>query len=199
MTADSSDGPDKGPLTIILCGIFQALTTVFAATLVFCRVRMLDKLYLDDWIIRLSLVCGWKAFAFTAISVEYGEGQHMDTLSTPEQSQVLLWTIAGFFPGILSFSLPKLAVVSLLCRMLCPSTRNRLFTYAVCVILVADAFVCFGMFFGRCRPFRAVWDLTVPESEKTCFSFWSIVGMATFTSDNNSSPYTLNNLEIKSS
>lgn len=182
MTAFPGDGPNKGPTAIIMCAVFQAWATMFAAARVFCRVRMLDRLYLDDWIIMLSVVCGWTAFAFTVVGVYNGDGRHMDTLTTYEQSQVLLWTIAGFFPGILSFSLPKLAVVSLLCRMLRPSARNRHFMYFICVVLVINAFVCFGMLFGRCIPFRAVWDLSIPTDEKRCFSFWHTVGMATFSS-----------------
>lgn len=182
MTTFAGDGPNKGPMAIIMCAVFQCLATTFAAARVFCRVRMLDKLYLDDWIIMLSVVCGWIAFAFTVVAVYYGEGRHMDTLTVGEQSQVLLWTIAGFFPGILSFSLPKLAVVSLLCRMLCPSKLNRRFMYFMSAILVINSFVCLAMLFGRCRPFRAVWDLSVPSSDKTCFSSWHAVGMAIFAS-----------------
>lgn len=43
-------------MVIIVCAIFQALATIFAAARFFCRIKLLDKLYADDWIILASLV-----------------------------------------------------------------------------------------------------------------------------------------------
>ncbi|KAK4146234.1 uncharacterized protein C8A04DRAFT_26052 [Dichotomopilus funicola] len=172
---------DKGPAVIIVCALFQALATVFVGARLFCRIRMLDRLYLDDWILMSAIGCGWTAVGFTVISVRYGDGKHMDTLEVEDMSQVLLWTIAGFFPGILAFTLPKLAVISLLCRMLNPNIWHKSFMFGLGTLLMINAFVCLGMLFGRCRPFRAVWDATIPEDQKVCWDFWIIVCYAIFT------------------
>lgn len=172
---------NKGPAVIIVCALFQALATVFVFARLFCRIRMLDRLYLDDWILTTALGCGWTAVGFTVISVHYGDGRHMDTLALDDMSQVLLWTIAGFFPGILAFTLPKLAVISLLCRMLNPNRLHKTFMFGLGALLMINAFVCLGMLFGRCRPFRAVWDASIPEDQKVCWDFWIIVCYAIFT------------------
>lgn len=172
---------NKGPAVVIVCTLFQSLATLFASARIFCRIRMLDRLYLDDWIIMLSLGCGWAAVGLTVVSVQHGDGRHMDVLTTDQKSQVLLWTIAGFFPGILAFTLPKLAVISLLCRMLSPSRTQRIFMYSLGTLLVINAFVCLGMLVGRCKQFRGVWDVSIPEDKKTCWSFEHIVGFAIWT------------------
>ncbi|KAL2137328.1 hypothetical protein VTI74DRAFT_3268 [Chaetomium olivicolor] len=172
---------NKGPAVVLVCALFQALATLFVFARIFCRIRMLDQLYLDDWILMLALACGWTATGMTVISVQYGDGRHMDTLTPHQMSRVLLWTIAGFFPGILAFTLPKLAVISLLCRMLNPSRMQRIFMFGLAALLLINAFVCFGMLFGRCRPFRAVWDVTIPDDQKVCWDFWHIVCYAIFT------------------
>lgn len=181
--ADRADD-NKGPAVIIVCALFQALATVFVLARLFCRIRMLDRLYLDDWILMLALGCGWTAVGMTVASVYYGDGRHMDTLTPHQMSQVLLWTIASFFPGILAFTLPKLAVISLLCRMLSPSRLQRIFMFGLGTLLLINAFVCLGMLFGRCRPFRAVWDVTIPDDQKICWDFWHIVSYAIFTTGN---------------
>jgi len=178
--ADRAD-EDKGPAVIVVCALFQALATVFVSARFFCRIRLLDRLYLDDWILMLALCCGWTAVGMTVASVHYGDGRHMDTLTPDQMSQVLLWTIAGFFPGIMAFTLPKLAVISLLCRMLSPSRKQQIFMFGLGTLLLVNAFVCLGMLFGRCRPFRAVWDVTIPDDQKVCWDFWHIVCYAIFT------------------
>ncbi|KAK3897401.1 integral membrane protein [Staphylotrichum tortipilum] len=178
--ADRAD-EDKGPAVIIVCALFQAFATVFVFARFFCRIRLLDRLYLDDWILMLALCCGWTAVGMTVASVHYGDGRHMDTLTPDQMSQVLLWTIAGFFPGIMAFTLPKLAVISLLCRMLSPSRKQQIFMFGLGTLLLINAFVCLGMLFGRCRPFRAVWDVTIPDDQKVCWDFWHIVCYAIFT------------------
>ncbi|KAK4151644.1 hypothetical protein C8A00DRAFT_16966 [Chaetomidium leptoderma] len=114
-------------------------------------------------------------------TVHWGDGKHMDVLDITEKSQVLLWTIAGFFPGIMAFTLPKLAVISLLCRMMNPSRTQRMFMYGLGILLLINAFVCLGMLFGRCRPFRAVWDLTIPPDQSVCWDLGHIVSFAIWT------------------
>lgn len=50
-------GTDNGPRTVVVCAAVLSVATLFASARVFCRMRMLDWLYADDWIIMLSLVC----------------------------------------------------------------------------------------------------------------------------------------------
>ena len=83
--------PDnKGPAVVVVCTLFQAQATLFAYGRVFCRIRMLDRLYPDDWIIMLSLGCGWTAVALTIVSVHYSDGRHINELIAYEKSQTLL-------------------------------------------------------------------------------------------------------------
>jgi hypothetical protein len=172
---------NKGPAVLAVCALFQALATLFVLARLFCRIRLLDRLYLDDWILMAALGCGWTAVGLTVASVSNGDGRHMATLGPDQMSHVLLFTIAGFFPGIMAFTLPKLAVISLLFRMLAPGRKQRCFMIGLAALLLINAFVCLGMLFGRCRPFRAVWDVTIPDDQKVCWDFWHIVCYAIFT------------------
>lgn len=105
----------------------------------------------------------------------------MSNLTSEQQSGVLLYTTAGFFPGILSFTLPKLAVISLLCRMLNPSRIHKILMWSMGALLMVNAVACFALLMGRCTPFEAVYDVTFPASEATCFSPWVLVAIAVYT------------------
>lgn len=47
---------NNGTRTVVVCAAILSVATIFASARFFCRVRMLDLLYADDWIIMLSLV-----------------------------------------------------------------------------------------------------------------------------------------------
>lgn len=61
---------------------------------------------------------------FSTVEVHYGSGRHIQTLSQDEISGAIKYTLYGFVPGILSYVLPKLAVVNLLARLLNPSRAH---------------------------------------------------------------------------
>lgn len=66
-------------------------------------------------------ICGWCNVAFSTIGVRSGNGQHFAILTSKQKSGCILWTIVSFCPGIMSFGVPKLAVVALLSRIMNPS------------------------------------------------------------------------------
>lgn len=105
----------------------------------------------------------------------------MADLTPAQQSGVILYTTAGFFPGILSFTLPKLAVISLLCRMLNPSRNHKIFLWSMGALLLANAITCFAVLMGRCIPFQAVYDVTFPAAKARCFDKWINVAIAIYT------------------
>lgn len=51
------DALGNGRRTVAVSAAVLSIATIFASGRVFCRIRMLDFLYADDWIIVLSLVC----------------------------------------------------------------------------------------------------------------------------------------------
>lgn len=47
---------NAGDTATIVCAVFQGLATLFVGARLFCRIKLLDKLYFDDWVILISLV-----------------------------------------------------------------------------------------------------------------------------------------------
>jgi hypothetical protein len=64
---------------------------------------------------------------------------------------------AGFAPGILSFVLPKLGVVALLCRIFNPTHRWKIFLWSLVGgggLVISG---CIVIIYAQCSPTKALW------------------------------------------
>lgn len=91
----------------------------------------------------------------------------MKLLSTEQKQGAILWTTAAFCPGIMSFGLPKLAVISLLTRLMNPGRYHKWFLWWMGIWCQLTLFVTAGLLLGRCTPARSLWDFSVTGK---CFS-----------------------------
>jgi hypothetical protein len=121
---------------------------------------------------------GWASVTFSIMAVRSGNGKHFALLTDEQKSGAILWTMVGFCPGILSFGIPKLAVIALLSRLMNPSRKHRIFLWTLGVFCVLSLLGCVVVLFGRCTPSRSLWDFDVqPES---CFDVWILVNYAIY-------------------
>ncbi|EXF74539.1 integral membrane protein [Colletotrichum fioriniae PJ7] len=123
--SDAWKAQDKGPTIVIVCWVVTAISTSFVIGRVYVRGKIMKKFQSDDWFIVLGQFCGYISTALSTIAVTYGNGRHMSLLSIEQQEGAILWTTAAFCPGIMSFGLPKLAVVSLLVRLMNPGRYHK--------------------------------------------------------------------------
>ena len=86
-----------------------------------------------------------------------GLGRHLDTLLPQDQSAAAVWTFAAFFPGLVSFACPKLAVIALLVRLLLPSRPHFWFLWSMGVAVQLAQFGTMGLFINdlvnKCKLF----------------------------------------------
>ncbi|KAI0835341.1 hypothetical protein F5Y06DRAFT_276695 [Hypoxylon sp. FL0890] len=169
---------DKGPSIVVVSCVVTSITTLFVAARLYVRGVIQRKLQLDDALIVISLICGWLTVAFAVASVASGNGKHIAVLNAEQISGAVLWTMVGFVPGVLSFSIPKLAAIYLLTRLLEPSKRHRTLLWTMGVLCVLILTGCIAILFGQCTPSRAQWDLTI--TEKTCINPYILVDYSIF-------------------
>ncbi|TQN67056.1 hypothetical protein CSHISOI_08389 [Colletotrichum shisoi] len=129
---------NKGPTTIGIVVSVSVLSTLFTAARLFVRGKILGKFHLDDYLIVASVLCGWINVGTAIAAVSYGNGRHFDVLTLEQKSGAILWTIAGFDPGVMSFGLPKIAVVSLLTRIMNPSRWHALFLWCLSIFCLVN-------------------------------------------------------------
>ncbi|KAL0935510.1 uncharacterized protein CTRU02_210101 [Colletotrichum truncatum] len=168
---------NRGPwaLGVVIC--VSVISTIFVAARLFTRAKIMGRVCLDDYLIIVSAICGWINVATAAVAVSYGYGRHVDTLSPEQRSGAKLWSIAGYPPGLLSFGIPKLAVVALLTRIMNPSRGQKIFLWGMASLCVANLVGFIAIIFGQCYPARSQWDPSVPG---TCWDKSVLVSFATY-------------------
>ena len=72
-----------------------------------------------------------------------------------------MYITLGFVPGILSFTVPKFAVILLLCNLLNPSRLHRWFLWTMAAINFIAIVVCIAIVYASCDPPYAMWTLSV--------------------------------------
>lgn len=97
---------------------------------------------------------GWAGASFAVVAVQGGLGRHMTTLNPEEVQYAVLWSMVGFCLTLLSISLPKVAVVALLVRLMSPSKVHRYLLWSL-------AWLCFLVLLGH---IPIIWTLCNTES-----------------------------------
>lgn len=110
--------------------------------------------------------CTHASTAFATVAISHGYGRHMAVLTYEQKKAAIFWAHVGFAPGIMSFAIPKMAVVALLTRLMNPARAHLWFLWSITVLCLLTHIVVPGLHFGRCVPVQSIWDERV---EGRCF------------------------------
>ncbi|KAL0932194.1 uncharacterized protein CTRU02_213147 [Colletotrichum truncatum] len=152
---------NRGPGIVSACWTMAGLATAFVSARIWCRHKVGRKVYSDDYYCILSLICAIASCVATTIAVSYGYGKHMEVLTHEQQKGAIMWAHIGFAPGIMSFAIPKMAVVALLTRLMNPARYHLWFLWGITVLCLLTHIIVPGLHFGRCVPVQAIWDNTI--------------------------------------
>uniref|UniRef100_L2FVC7 Integral membrane protein n=1 Tax=Colletotrichum fructicola (strain Nara gc5) TaxID=1213859 RepID=L2FVC7_COLFN len=178
LTSQSS-AESKGTSIIATICIIIGISTLFVLGRLFVRTKILRKAHLDDHLTVLSLLLSYVTVGLEIWAVQSGNGRHVGTLSTEQQSAAVLSTISGFPPNVLAYTVPKFAVVALLVRILHPGRVHRIVLWSLATICLVLVMLCIIILFAQCTPSRAQWDFTI--TDKSCWSPWVLIDVAILT------------------
>jgi hypothetical protein len=122
---------------------------------------------------------GLAYLGITTANVVTGYGRHAAALDTPHLEMAILLNTIGFLFGILSFTLPKIAVAYMLTRILNPSRGHKIFVFSLVSLAAAVSIVCILILFTMCSPPQSQWQVTRPD--RVCRSPWILINYAIFT------------------
>jgi hypothetical protein len=108
-----------------------------------------------------SKALGFVFLGFVTTSIRYGSGRHAATLEVPDLEKAIMYITLGFVPGILSFTVPKFAVILLLCNLLNPTRLHRWVLWTMSAINFAAITACIVIVYAACEPVYAQWTLSI--------------------------------------
>ena len=99
--------------------------------------------------------------AMVTASVESGSGRHVATLTVPQAEHAILLTSIAFIPGILSYTVPKFAVLILIKDLLSPSRTHMIALWITAVISAVLTVLCIVFVYAQCDPPQALWTFEI--------------------------------------
>lgn len=100
-----------------------------------------------------------------SVAIRYGGGRHLDTLEPKDSSKAIYYTLVSFVPGVMSFTIPKYAVVILLAKVLGPGKIHRIVMWTLSVVYFLIAVGMLVINFAQCTPAATQWG----GAEGTCW------------------------------
>ncbi|GLA47618.1 hypothetical protein AnigIFM63604_002297 [Aspergillus niger] len=182
---DGNASDNKGPMILSVLWALTGLTTVLVIARMYIRTSLLHNLGSDDWLITASLVMGIVYCAITTINVDMGFGKHAWLLSERTVEHATYLNCLSFLFGIISFTIPKLAVTAMLNRILNPSMVQRICLWTLTGFAAVVSGICIIVLFTMCDPPEALWKThLVTEGKATCKDVWILIEYAIFTGAN---------------
>ncbi|KAK8057264.1 hypothetical protein PG996_011201 [Apiospora saccharicola] len=152
---------NSGITELAIIWTFTGVAFIFASARWYVRGWMQRKLWSDDYLIAVSVATGIIACALTTVSVSKGIGRHVEALSTAQRISATLWVYAAYCPSVLSFGMPKLAVIALLARLLVPSRLHFWVLWTMGALVQLALLGVVGLLFGRCQPLLSAVDESI--------------------------------------
>ncbi|KAL4816815.1 hypothetical protein BDW67DRAFT_184286 [Aspergillus spinulosporus] len=176
----------KGPRILGVFWAFFAVSVIMVSARLYIRARWLRNIGLDDYIIAASMIMVSSYTIITTVNVVFGFGKHTPAITqeggTDLLTKVLLVNYIDFAFGILSFTMPKLAISALLNRVLNPGRFHRTWLWVLTALVFISSSICIIVLFTMCDPPEAMWKpQLVAAGAATCRSNRILVGYAIFT------------------
>ncbi|ORY66984.1 uncharacterized protein BCR38DRAFT_300466, partial [Pseudomassariella vexata] len=113
------------------------LTTIFGFARIFVKTVVVHRFQIDDGLIVTSVLATWVATAASIAAVYKGYGRLASVINEEDKMTVLRLSDAIFACGILSFALPKLAIVFMMTRLISPPKWHRIVLWSLATFCLA--------------------------------------------------------------
>lgn len=121
----------------------------------------------------------------TTVNVHLGYGPHAAVVKRDGGEglleNVLLINFADFALGIMSFTMPKLAIAALLNRLMNPGRFHRVWVWVLTGMVFVSSSICIIVLFTMCDPPKAMWEIHLMATGATFRPIHILVDYAIFT------------------
>ncbi|KAB8235660.1 uncharacterized protein BDW43DRAFT_298711 [Aspergillus alliaceus] len=126
MSASANSNLNKGPRILAVIWALSTITFLVVGARLYIRVYLIRNAGIDDYIILGSLCLTLACVGMTTANIHMGYGRHAWYLEESTVQTITMVNTISFAVGIFCFTLPKVAVTTLLTRILNPSRTQRI-------------------------------------------------------------------------
>jgi hypothetical protein len=158
---------DLGPSCLAGSWAMFAVTSVFVALRLYCRqFHGARQLALDDYLTLFVMFIFCLSVIITNISINYGLGKKFAVVDSQDAESALYWLVMANSVGIWSFSLPKLAIVALIQRILRirAASWTGVILWGLAIISQMTIFVVSVLWYKQCDPVEYQWNRSLDGS-----------------------------------
>ncbi|KAE8395915.1 hypothetical protein ETB97_006701 [Aspergillus alliaceus] len=175
MSASANSNLNKGPRILAVIWALSTITFLVVGARLYIRVYLIRNAGIDDYIILGSLCLTLACVGMTTANIHMGYGRHAWYLEESTVQTITMVNTISFAVGIFCFTLPKVAVTTLLTRILNPSRTQRIVLWTLIGITSTVSFACIFLIFFQCDPPQATWEHNlVNEGRATC-NIWLLI------------------------
>jgi hypothetical protein len=116
----------------------------------------------------------------TTVNVSLGYGQHADVIGPDKIDRILLLNNVDFMFGIMSFCLPKLAIVALLDRLFQMKRIHQIMLWGLTGTVFVVSCVTVVIIWTMCDPPEAQWKPELQQQGAKCRNPWILVNYSIF-------------------
>ncbi|CAI4217823.1 unnamed protein product [Parascedosporium putredinis] len=149
-----SDIRSEAGIFLVIAALTTGLGVLFVAARIASRTISLGRYGADDY---LCIVLSLFYLAFMSVAISVGGERRISSLTHDQHSRVLFYTILSVVPGILSFTIPKFAVVILLFKTFQPGPIHRVLMLGVSSLYALAVFLLLVFNFAQCAPVQVQW------------------------------------------
>ncbi|KAK4232686.1 hypothetical protein C8A03DRAFT_20071 [Achaetomium macrosporum] len=157
---------NNGPRILAVTGTMTTLGFLFVVARISSRMISIERLGIDDYLVVVSTLLSILHVAFIAVAISYGAGRHIATLPPQDIPHAIVYTLVGSTPGVLSFVVPKFAIVILLAKILDPGRWHKLFMWVISAVYSLMSVGIVVAVWLQCTPVGVQWY----GAKGTCWS-----------------------------
>ncbi|CAN8101085.1 unnamed protein product [Discula destructiva] len=150
--------------------ILAVVTALFTAARFFNRIYVQNHFGFDDVLIAISLLCILLNTVFEITGAILGIGRHEGALTVEQRTRSRFFYFVSSFFAVSGLGIPKIAVVSLICRVFEPCALHRCLMWTASLVCTIQFILAATTFLLQCKPYHALWDVSI-ENE-VCRSIW---------------------------
>ncbi|KAI0108885.1 hypothetical protein GGR51DRAFT_112782 [Nemania sp. FL0031] len=142
----------RGYIINIIAWVGGAISTICVALRIYSRIFIIRRPGWDDAIIGFTVLLNISSRAFISVLVAHGIGRHKYYLSSSNSNIITYYNPILESFGIVAYSLPKLAIVILIRKLMGTTKRGIWFLYGVIAVLFITAILSIFVIFLECNP-----------------------------------------------